>query len=159
MQFEKVHYYTVRLEGRAVNEFSDFYKRMNENEKDKVELAEINRYIEKIGEEYGAKPQHFKSEDAAERLPPPYHQFIDSDSPDDYGLRLYCIRLSHSVVILLNGDRKTALKVKDCKNCYPHFEKARRIARKINEAIVEGFAEIDEENKEFVIDEEFELSI
>lgn len=124
-----------------------------------TELAEINRYIQKIGEEYGAHKEHFKTEDAAERLPPPYHQFIESRGPDDYGLRLYCIRLTPSVVILLNGDRKTALKVKDCKNCYPHFDRARKISRKINEAIVEGFIEINEDDKEIIVEEDFEIII
>ena len=159
LQFEKVHYYTVRFENRAANEFRDFQTRMSNAKKDQIELGEINRYIEKIGKVYGASKAHFKDEDAAERLPPPYHQFIETDEANDFGLRLYCIRLSPSVVILLNGGRKTALKVRDCKNCYPHFDKARRISKKINEAILDGTIEIDEGGKEIVIDEDLELSI
>jgi hypothetical protein len=159
LAFEKVHYYTVRLEGRPDSEFRDFITRMSQNENDSKELAEINRYIQKIGEEYGAHKKHFKEEDAAERLPPPYHQFIETGEPDDYGLRLYCIRLTPSVVILLNGDRKTALKVHDCKNCYPHFDRARKISRKITEAITDKFIEIDNEEKEIIIDDDFEITI
>jgi hypothetical protein len=132
---------------------------MSIDPKDAMELAELNRYIQLIGEKYGAQPQHFKNEDAAERLPPPYHQFIESDSPNDYGLRLYCIRISPSIVILLNGNRKTALKVKDCKNCYPHFDKSRRLARKITQAIQDGVIEIDEYNKEILLETDFELEI
>ena len=159
LYYEKVHYYTVRFGNRAVSEFRNFIARMSGNARDAYELAEINRYIQLIGKEYGAYPQHFKNEDAAERLPPPYHQFIEADSSFDYGLRLYCIRLSPSVVILLNGDRKTALKAKDCKNCYPHFDRARRIARNITQAIQEGNMEIDEYNKEILLDNDFELEI
>ena len=159
LQFEKVHYYTVRFENRELSEYRDFNIRMQQDVKNAIELAEINRYIENIGEEYGALKEHFKDEDAAERLPPPYHQFIESDDPNDFGLRLYCIRLSPTVVILLNGDRKKALKVQDCDKCFPHFDRARKIAKKINEAIVEGFIEVDSENKKINTEEDFELTI
>jgi hypothetical protein len=159
LAFEKVHFYTVQLEGKPYSEFRDFQIRMSVQEKDRVELAEINRYIQLIGETYGAHTKHFKKEDAAEALPPPYHQFIETGEPDDYGLRLYCIRLTTTVVILLNGDRKTALKVQYCNNCYPHFDKARKISRKIDEAINNDFIEVDHDAMELLIDEDFELTI
>jgi hypothetical protein len=157
LAFGKVHYYSVRFEGRQHSEFRDFQLRMAvENGK---ELAEINRYIQDIGEKYGALKQHFKDEDAAERLPPPWHHFIESENPDDYGLRLYCIRLSPSVVILLNGDRKTKRKVAECENCKPHFAKAVALAKKITQAIVDGDMEIDEEEKEINMEDDFELTL
>src|SRR5688500_17022902 len=104
---------------------------MNKNVKDKRQLSEINRFIQQIGEEYGAEDQFFKRERYAERLPPPNYRFIDSDGETDFGLRLYCLKLSESVVILLNGDRKTAQKIQDCPNCYPHF----LFANKLSDAI------------------------
>ena len=52
-----------------------------------------------------------------------------------------------------------SLKIKGCKKCYRHFEKANRIAVKINQAIIEGFIEIDEENKEILIEEDFDFII
>lgn len=157
LRFEKVHYYSVRIDDSALSEFRDFNARMSQSPESRVELGEIYRYIEQIGDKQGAYPQHFKSEDAAEALPPPYHSYIESEISGDYGLRLYCIRLSQSIVILLNGDRKTALKVKDCKNCYPHFDLARKLAKKITQAIVDGDIEIDEENKVLSIEEDFEI--
>lgn len=150
-----MHYYSVRYEGRQNSEFKDFQLRMALG--NVVELAEINRYIEMIGQKYGAYEQHFKGEDAAERLPPPYHRFIESDNYDDFGLRLYCIRLSPSVVILLNGDHKTKRKALECKNCKPHFTKAVALAKKINQAILDGYIEINEEEKELWIEDDFEL--
>lgn len=158
LQFDRVNYYTVKIEGRTSSEFADFQRRMS-NERDGRELAELNRYIERIGDRYGAYPNHFKDEDAAERLPPPYHKFIETDEPDNYGIRLYCIRLTPSIVILLNGDRKTALKVKDCSNCYRHFDLARTLSKKITEAINDGDIELNEETKEIEIAEDFELTI
>ena len=157
LAFNKVHYYSVRYEGKENSEFKDFQLRMGI--KNSIELAEINRHIENIGKKYGAYPDHFRDEGAAEGLPPPYHQFIESDDSDDYGLRLYCIRLLPSIVILMNGDRKTKLKAKECENCKPHFDKAVALAKKITEAIVSGEMEIDEEEKEIIIYEDFELTL
>ena len=157
LAFNKVHYYSIRFKGKEHSEFRDFQLRMAiENV---IELSEINRHIENIGRKYGAYPIHFRNEGAADGLPPPYHQFLESDDPDNYGLRLYCIRLSPSVVILLNGDRKTALKVQDCENCKPHFEKAVALSKKITKAIIDGNMEIDEDEKELLIDEDFELTL
>lgn len=157
LRFHSVQYYTVRIEGHKTSEFRDFRDRMN-NDTDRKELNEIERYIKIIGKK-GARPHHFRDEGAADGLPPPYHQFIETDDPDDYGLRLYCIRLTPSVVILLNGDRKTALKVKDCKNCYPHFELARKIANAIDKAILDGYIEINEQHKKIEIEDDFQLSV
>lgn len=162
MRFSRVQYYTVRkiIDERPLKpEFIDFLQRMNSTEEDRIELSEINKYVEEIGRWYGALPKHFKKEDAAERLPPPYHVFISSDAPDDFGLRLYCIRLSRSIVILLNGDRKTALKVQDCRKCYRHFDFARRLSRKIDQAIQEGVLEVDNKRKEIILEDDFLLTI
>ncbi|MBI2284191.1 MAG: hypothetical protein HYU71_10815 [Bacteroidetes bacterium] len=158
-EFERVQYYTVRLEGRAVSEFKDFQTRLGKNAEDRVELSEINRYIEKIGNEYGAYPEHFRHEEAAEALPPGYHTFIETDNYNDYGLRLYCIRLCPSVVILLNGDRKVNQKAQRCPNCRPHFEKASIISKAINRAIVDGYMRVVDEKMELEIDGDFELEI
>ncbi len=157
LALEKVRYYTVRFENRQISEFRDFQQRTVEHSP--VELAEINRYIQLIGERYGAVKEHFKAEEAAERLPPPYHQFIEIEGIGDFGLRLYCIRLTPGIVILLNGDRKTALKVQDCKYCYPHFDVARRIAKLIDKAMLDGYIELDDYNKEIRIEEDFELDL
>ncbi len=159
LRFKKVTYYSVRLNNKAISEFRDFQQQLAANKANEIELAEINRYIENIGERTGAYPQHFKTEDAAERLPPPYHQFIEAEDFGDYGIRLYCIRLSPAVVILLNGNRKTALKVQDCTYCYPHFKLAVKLSKKITAAIQNGDMAIDDEMRELIIYDDFELTI
>jgi hypothetical protein len=59
----------------------------------------------------------------------------------------------------LNGGLKTALKVQDCKNCYPHFNIARKLAKAITQAMLDDYIEIDEEDdRELLIDEDFELT-
>ena len=158
MALKEVRYYTVHLENREFPEFYDFQVRMKQY--NGRELSELNRYIQNIGNSYGgAHQRHFKVEDAAERLPPPYHEFVDTDDPNDYGLRLYCIRLCPTIVILLNGDRKTALKVQDCNNCYPHFDLARKISKALTKAIVEGEIELDHIERKILINEDFDLTI
>lgn len=152
-----MRFYSVFVSGRLNSEFKDFLLRMAKE--NKVELAELNRYIQVIGQKYGALEQHFKNEDAAERLPPPYHQFIETEDPDNYGLRLYCIRLSPSVVILLNGDRKTTRKVLECRNCKAHFKFADALAKKITQAILDGHMGIDEEEMELWLEEDFEINL
>lgn len=158
LKYEKVSWYTVRLKNRELSEFRDFQYRMAKNKRDEAELNEIRRYIKQIGKYLGAHPKHFKHERAAERLPPPYH-YIETDDPNDYGLRLYCIRLCNEIVILLNGGRKTHHDPEKCPNCSAHFKLANRISVKINEAIKEKRIELNPETKEIEIDEDFELEI
>lgn len=159
LSFEKVRYYSAVLGDRSLDEFRDFQLRLGREPDNRAELAEINRYIQQIGEVTGAFPGQFRNEGAADGLPPPYHHFLPSGDLNDYGLRLYCIRLSPYVVILLNGDRKTALKVQDCPQCYPHFDRARKLAVKIDKAIVEGNIELDEKTRELIVWDDFELTI
>lgn len=158
LRMKKVSYYSVKLEGKLCSEFKDFENRMS-NAKDSVELSEIKYYLNNIGNILGANDKQFRDEDSAEALPPPYHKFIETDEINNYGLRLYCIRLSPSIVVLLNGARKTALKSRLCDNCRPHFDKANSISKKITEAILEKNIEIDEENKKLKIEDDFELII
>ena len=110
-----------------------------------------------IGKVYGAQDQYFKREGMAERLPPPTFRFLDSDGESDFGLRLYVNRLSEELVILLNGDRKTAQSVRDCPNCKPHYEFANKISDAIYYAIKDEKIEIN--GKDILTDEGFFLEI
>ena len=157
LQYTKVAYYTVQVQGRPLSEFHDFQARMRIHEKDRRQVAEINQFIKKIGTKYGAQERFFKREGFAERLPPATHRFIDSDGEIDVGLRLYCVRISEEVVILLNGDRKTTQSIKDCPNCKPHFD----FANKVSDAIYLARQDEEIEIKEFDIltEEGYMLSI
>jgi hypothetical protein len=155
LQFSKVWFYTIQVEGSPMSEFNDFQKRMQLDKKDKSQVAEINRFIKQIGKYYGAQDRYFKREGHAERLPPPTHRFVESDGEKDFGLRLYCIRISDEIVILLNGDRKTAHKVKDCANCKPHFDFANTISDLIFDARQKDLLEFD--GFDVLIDDDFEF--
>ncbi len=134
LRFEKVHFYTVHVEGKEFNEYRDFQRRMQKHWKDRKQLDELNRLIQSIGKIYGAQDRYFTREGFAERLPGPTHRFIDSDGESDFGLRLYCIRISDKIVILLNGDRKTTQSIRDCPNCKQHFDFANKLSDAIYDA-------------------------
>lgn len=156
LQFPKVWFYTVQVNGKPLSEFKDFQQRMQGDVKDKRQVAEINRQIEQIGKYYGAQDQYFKREGNAERLPAPTHRFFDSDGETDFGLRLYCIKINEQIVILLNGARKTSQRVQDCGNCKPHFDFANTISDLIFEAFKNDIIEYD--GFDILIDEDFEFS-
>ena len=157
LQFSKTWFYTVQVEDRLMSEFQDFQKRMQQDKKDKTQAAELNRFIKQIGKYYGAQDRYFKREGHAERLPPPTHRFVESDGETDFGLRLYCIRISNEIVILLNGARKTAHRLQDCPDCKPHFDFANKISNAVYYARQNDEIEID--GFDILTDNDFSLSI
>jgi hypothetical protein len=150
---KKYNNYSLRKEGRSVSEYRDFLRRMNVRDDLREDLQLLNHYIETIGKSYGADLRHFKAENNAERLPPPYH-FVQGD----YGVRLYCIRVSDEIVILLNGDHKTSQKVQDCPNCFPHFKFANKVAEAFWSAVESGIIEYEGKEIFFNLDD-YELEI
>jgi hypothetical protein len=155
--FDKVHFYTIEIDDE-LSEFADFVTRMKQSKLNTHELGELTTFIKEIGVKYGAKKSLFRHEAAAEALAVPTVSHIDIDSEEEthFGLRLYCIRLTDSIVILLNGDRKTTQKAQDCPNCKYHFQLANKISIKITKAIIEQ--EIILEDKSILFDEDFELN-
>lgn len=115
----------------------------------------LNQFIVEIGNKHGADKRHFKHERRAEALPPPY--YIQPGEPNKYGLRLYCIRLTTEVVILLNGDLKTDDDPEKCNNCKNHFKLANKLSKKIDDAIEKGFIKLS--GKQIIIDNNFDLTI
>jgi hypothetical protein len=137
--FKEVKYYTLKYEERDRSEFDDFFERHISNIAHHSNLDEIKQWIIKIGER-GAAKRYFKPEDLAERILVTYESENEESS---FGLRLYCLRLSESVVVLINGALKTAKSNRDCPNVWPHFSKAQIVSKKVSEAIGEGRIEIN----------------
>lgn len=142
---QEVQFYTVVLGANALSEFESF------------DAKSFPKHAEEIRKIYGiinefkqrrAKSWYFKDERYAEALP--FVTFSEGKkNKDDFGIRLYCKRLSEDKLILLNGDIKTTLNPSDCPNVSIHFSRANKICRKIDQAIANG--EID-----LSIDEPFE---
>lgn len=132
--FKKVKYYSIRINNASTVEFIDFLTRM-ENDKDhENDLNNLFEWLEIIGNTQGAKSEFFRPEgyvSDATALPPPLkimeaYEIIVED------IRLYCLRLNESVVILFNGGIKTKQKSQDCPNVSKYFKQANIFSKKIN---------------------------
>jgi hypothetical protein len=156
---KKVQCYTIKVSGRAHSEFNDFQLRMTNQLTDKTELAEMLRVIENIvtkwgipnGIDYG----YIKDEDNAHRFVLPLE--VQTKANSLFGLRLYCVVLSPTILILLNGDTKTAKWVRDCKRCEPHFDFANKVSQAIERDRTKGLIDIEEDGLYF--EEDYTLYI
>jgi hypothetical protein len=135
-----VRWYTVLFTGNERTEYADFLERMGK-EKDPKHLRDLNDVkaaIQAIGNKYGAHPRYFRNEHdvihRGEAMAVPSTLLMRSQ------LRLYCQVLSPRVVILFNGDFKTKgpISAQQCPKVEPHFTKANRLTRVINQALEDG---------------------
>ena len=132
--FKKVIFYTIRNENEPFSETDKFLLKYSEQTE---KLNKLAVFIEELGNEYGAKQLFFRHEAAAEALPPPYSTIKQYSLLEfiEYDLRLYCCRLSDSIVILYGGGQKTTKNAQDCPNVAPHFRLANLATKVLNEKI------------------------
>lgn len=162
--FEKVRFYTVRLEKEEEweeeTEADKFFREfLDKPEKPSSGGELIFNSIVEIGER-GAKERYFRFENRANALPPPARTLVElgqSEETRGDNLRLYCIRLSEEIVILISGDRKTMETAQECPIVAPHFRLANNLAKKIDEAIINKEIVID--GKELRFDDDFEIEL
>jgi hypothetical protein len=154
-----VTYYVLHVEGRQRHEFDDFLYRMMQVGRYRIELQKLNSRIDTIGEKFGAFPKFFRHERKAEALPGnDYHYFeVNDEGDEEYGLRLYCLRLTNEVVLLLNGGMKTEYDPENCPNCRKHFRFANQVARAISKDIESGTISIHD--KKIRMDDEYYLEL
>lgn len=136
--YEKVGFYSIRIEDNELMETEKFYQRFMNDEKYKEEFSDLIAWIEHIGEIEGAAPELFRDEEDAQALPPEFRQIERRAMLKQigYSLRLYCLRLSDRVVILLNGGIKESQKVQDSPDLIGKFRMANKISRKITEQLI-----------------------
>jgi hypothetical protein len=157
--FKKVIFYTIREENDDFSETDKFLQKMSSDFDQQKNLDKLVAFIETMGEEFGAKQQFFRHEMSADGLPPPYSTLMKYNLFEfiEYDLRLYCSRLSDSIVILYGGGKKTALKAQDCPNVWPHFRLANAFANKMDEKIIDKTFILN--YKDLVFTEEAEIEI
>ncbi len=158
IRYKKVYYYSVQFEDEEASLFLQFVNNHLEDEY-KEQMAIIRTWLKKIGNDIGAdidyfRPEGFRGGDAS-ALPPSFKYIaVECD------LRLYCMRISKSIVILFNGAKKTAQTAQECPSVRPHFLLANRIAKAIDRAIIEDRdIIIDDENGELIFGEDLMLQI
>lgn len=166
-RFNKVNYYTVSI-NEQVPLFMQFIA--NHDVVNREKLNHILTWIRLIGEKIGAKENYFRNESETaytSALPPlgkdrhPAYIEIDDagfehNTPNN--LRLYCMRVSESVVFLFNGDIKTAAKAQDCDNVRPYFKLANQLTALIDQAFIEKEIFWDDDSADILFEEGFCLT-
>ncbi|MBK9284043.1 MAG: hypothetical protein IPM51_06945 [Sphingobacteriaceae bacterium] len=150
-EYEFVNYYTIRLEiddvKEELNETEKFIQNFDDpNHTHFGEFDAILRVIDGMGNyTKGAELRLFRFEEAAHALPP---KVKDADAVLDIEiilhseLRLYCIRLTNEVVVLLNGGVKITDSALDCPNVKQHFRFAQAVAKNLDKLRREGVIDI-----------------
>lgn len=154
----KVTYYTVLFEGNAYNELEDFFIRHQQNEAIRDELTDLVGWIQKIGNRIGAHIRYFRHERNAYALPP-NRELLEIDYTEN--LRLYCMRISESIVILFNGGIKTkiARTPDECPTVRKYFNEALALTEAIDEKIKEKEITLDFENRKLIFPPDFEFEL
>jgi hypothetical protein len=137
-----------------LSEFEKFDEKDFSNHNEELEI--LYTIIEEM-KIRGAKQHYFKFEGPANALPR-VDKIIWDKNHDDFGLRLYCVRLTDNIVILLNGGIKTKRDPKFCPNVSKHFKNAVNIARNIDHALQHQLMRLNNNRIEFT-DEEFQFEI
>lgn len=117
--------FTVRKDGSEHSETDKFFLKAHKNEKLKRNFQELATFItDIIGDQDGALEIYFRDEREAHGLPPKKTIVKETVSyfQMDYPLRLYCLRISHEIVVLFNGDEKTSGPAQDGKTSMAFYE-------------------------------------
>jgi hypothetical protein len=126
--YEVIGYYTIQSEEKPTSEADDFFIRMESIKEIEDELQQFVYWMVLVGNEMGVTERTFRHEGLCRALPP-----VHNLTHDAINLRLYCHIISNNVVILFNGDRKTAgaIKAQDCPRIRPHHSRATGWANKL----------------------------
>ncbi len=166
-RFNLVTYYTIRLEVNEKkeneNEFEKWILKHSRDESIKDEYQDVMALLERMGQELSAKLRYFRHEGRAEALPPNWKEINrkEKEAHITYSknLRLYCIRISESVVILFNGGIKSdgAKTAQECPNVRKYFCQANSFAKAIDKAL--SNREIQVDTGDLIFDPDFEIPI
>jgi L-rhamnose mutarotase len=133
-----ITYYSVFLEDEETTEFDYFLDKEFPDHKNEIDIVYS---VLELMKKNGAKQYYFKPENSANALPKVPQEIQDANT-QDYGIRLYCIRLHDNLVVLLNGDIKTHIDPEQCKNVKLHFRRAKKIANCIDKMLIERELEL-----------------
>ena len=137
----KCIFYTVKWEYEDISETEKFFEKYYNDPEFKEFAEELAVFINKsIGYKYGAIDDFFRWEKKAHALPPKPGIKIDIEEITilaDFPLRLYCLRISKSCVILFNGAPKTSDSAQEGETSMA-FHEANVFAERILKALSEN---------------------
>ncbi|MBS1919693.1 MAG: hypothetical protein JST17_05545 [Bacteroidetes bacterium] len=144
-------FYTVRWEDAELSETDKFFVKYENDSTLQRPLQELAKFISnKIGDEMGALEYFFRFENAAQALPPSGTYQVE-DLYINFGnfpLRLYCLRMSETLVVLFNGGEKTADTAQGGKTSMA-FQEANIFAKRIMDALINKDIYITADQREF----------
>lgn len=157
--FKKVRFYTFQLETDAESETAKFFNKLKKEQNIADDLNRLAQWLVEIGQIHGALLELFRFEEEAHALPPPPRgqRKLGITQVENNDLRLYCIWISESIVILANGGIKKSATVQGTPELMPHFRFAKTLGRQINQLITEGSFQykdkeiLNSENIDFLI--------
>lgn len=144
----KVNYYSILLPSDRLTLFEQFVYYHTKTHPNK--LNHILAWLKMLGDRIGARMEYFRNEALLSDTValPPYGKFrkpsyVETDPTTGVlyeqanNLRLYCMRVNESVVILFSGGIKTAIKAQNCPNVRSHFNQANHLCKSINQAFMQ----------------------
>lgn len=134
LRSDVVDIYTVQVDDNHLFEYEEYYDKEFVNHREERDF--IDAALEEI-KRRGALKRYFRFEENAVAMPNGVPQEIIELNKTDLGIRLYGIRLSDNVLILLNGDVKTNQDPKECPNVRNHFLFANKLAIFLTKYITE----------------------
>jgi hypothetical protein len=145
-------FYTVRWEDAKLSETDKFFLKFSNENQLKQALQELAKFLEVvIGNEYGALEDFFRFENNAQAIPSSGTYKVE-DIYINYGnfpLRLYCLRISESLVVLFNGGEKTANTAQQGKTSMA-FQEANIFAKRILEVLKNKDIYINDKQRTFL---------
>ena len=138
--FRKVRFYAFQIEGSDKSETDKFFTKMKGDISVSDDLNRLVQWIVEIGSNHSALIELFRFEEEAHALPPPPkgQRKVGITQIENNDLRLYCVWISESIVILANGGIKKSATTQGTPDLIPHFRFAKTMGRQINQLITEG---------------------
>lgn len=151
----KCTFYTVLKDGASQTETDKFFKRFENSNDEYHEDANIllRLILQNIGNKYGATNDFFdRNKNKVQALPPKPKRYIPEIKAigGHFPLRLYCLRITHSLVVLFNGGLKEAITDQESEDLRFKFYEVQTIAQRIMDAIEDGLLEISKDGRYFI---------
>lgn len=147
----KCIFYSVVIDGEEISETEKFFNKFFNMPTMKMYTSELASFLTKtIGDKRGAINTFFRDERKAHALPPsPNIEIEEISILDNFPLRLYCLRISQSCVILFNGAEKTSQSAQEGATSMA-FHDANIYAERILKAFADGDIKLCEKKREIL---------
>lgn len=149
-------FYTIRKDGAEESETDAFFLKFDQDPKYGAAARSLATFLlEIMGDLEGAKKAYFRFEGAADGLPPEPRAVkqIALDF-DGFPLRLYCMRLTEGLVILMNGGIKSSQSARESPDLRQKFDDANAFAKAIDKALRDKAIAVDHTGRKLLCNDD-----